>query len=109
MKSQEEFAANLFSGFLKESAELNIQTLELFAGMYICEKLRQDLAEKAADILGTEVANGCKSLLRVKDPDEYDRASSASLAIKKAASEEEQEPKAEPETLSAKLQRRAKA
>ena len=109
MKQDDVIQPDVFSGLLNDAIGMNIQTLELFAGMYLCEKLRQDLAEKAADILGTEVANGCKSLLRVKDPDEYDRASSASLAIKKAASEEEQEPTAEPETLSAKLQRRAKA
>ena len=93
MKPQEEFAAKLFSGFLKESAELNIQTLELFAGMYICEKLKQDLTAKAADILGHEIAN--KFCTSPHEPEEHTPA---------AAEMETNAP-----TLAAKIQRKTKA
>ena len=109
MKQEDVITPDVFSRLLSDSIGINNHTLELFTVMYICEKLRQDLAEKAADILGTDVANGCKFLLRTENPDEYDEELSASLALKKAASEEDQKPTAEPETLSAKLQRRAKA
>lgn len=91
MNSEEEFAAKLFSGFLKESSGLNIQTLELFAGMYICEKLRQDLTEKAADILEQDIAH--KFCTPTHEPEENTPAEPETPAL----------------TLAAKMQRKAKA
>lgn len=63
MKQEGSVTENIMSGLLRDAA-FNMDTLELFAGLYLCEKLRQDLTEKAASRMGGEMAKGFRSILK---------------------------------------------
>ena len=74
MNQDELVSPNEFSERLKEGLDFFPEVLRLFALMYVCDKLREELAEKAADILGHDMALGIENIIREKQQHEEEAA-----------------------------------
>ena len=55
---------------LLDAAGTNMELIEHFAIIYLCEKLKQSSGEKLAAALGNDVANGLSSMIREKEEED---------------------------------------
>lgn len=71
MKQEDVINPKTFGRLMDDALSSNPETLELFAMMYVCEKLKDKLTEKIIEILGSDMALGCSYQLRTDEQDLY--------------------------------------